>query len=421
MDKRRTVANLFSLTSIQMLNYLLPLITMPYLVKTLGVSQYGLLSFGQATMQYFILITDYGFNIFGTQQIALHKNDEKKRNEIFNSILQAKFFLIICSMLILALMCLLIPKLRENILLYILLFGIVIGNALFPVWFFQGIEEMKAIGIINFLGKLVFTLGIFIFVQEETDIYFAAFLNSAGYLMMAVLSNFLIFKKYHINLVKVPFVEIKLQLQNAKHFFVANIATSFYTTTNIFFLGLVVGDTQVGYFNLANTVVRACAGLASPITQTFFPKIAVIAQTSKKSALKQIRAIFIVMTSLFFFGGCILFWGAPTILTAFFNNQFDHSILYIQIMAFLPLMVAWGNVFGVLIMSVFGYQKQLSQIYLIGGIFSMILMIILTLNFGGTGTAINAVFTEAIISVAMFVFTSRRNLTVIKKSRIEGY
>lgn len=114
MKNKKVITNLFSLTSIQLLNYLLPLITMPYLVSTVGMAGYGLLSFAQATMQYFILLTDYGFNIIGTQKIALAKDDVRKRNQIFNEIIMTKFCLLLGSLLVLLVMMLLIPKLRVH-------------------------------------------------------------------------------------------------------------------------------------------------------------------------------------------------------------------------------------------------------------------------------------------------------------------
>lgn len=420
MRKHKTLINLFSLTSIQLLNYLLPLITMPYLVKTIGIDKYGLLSFAQATIQYFILLTDYGFNILGTQQIAVAKNNTTKRNKIFNQIMQAKLLLIFVSIILLFFMGILIPKIRENSMLYVLLFGMVIGNALFPVWFFQGIEEMKEIGLLNFLGKGIFTIGLFLFVHQPQDIYLAGSLNAIGYMITAFISLIIVVRKYGVALKFVPLAEALQKLKEAKHLFIANISTSFYTTTNIFFLGLVAGNVQTGYFNLANTLVRACASLAVPITQTFFPKIALALEKSKVAALQQIKKIFIVLSGVFTVGCLILLFASPAVLTFIFKNQMQHSILYVQIMSFLPLMVAFGNVFGILIMSLFGYQKALSRIYLLGGILSLFLMILLTLKFGAVGTAINAVVTEFFISLMMIMYTKRQGIHLLNISLFKG-
>lgn len=415
MEKKRTVINLFSLTSIQLLNYLLPLITMPYLISTVGIDNYGLLSFSQAVMQYFVLFTDYGFNILGTQEIALCKNDLKERNKTFNSILQTKLILIIGSFLLLILMIVLIPKMRKTAFLYILMFGIVLGNAIFPVWFFQGLEEMKSIGILNFIGKLIFTLGLFAFVKSPEDLYLAGALNAIGYVSVGVLSLVIVKYKYNVKLSRIHFSEIKNQLKMGWHLFIANVSTSFYTNTNVFFLGLVAGNTQTGYFNLAYTLIRACGSIAVPITQTFFPRITLLAENSREQAIEKIKKIGFVITAIFIFGCLILLFASGPILETLFPGQFTQSLELIKIMSFLPLMVAWGNIFGILLMSTFGFQKNLSKIYALGGGISLMLMLVLTLNFQGTGAAWTAFLTETLVTFMMIRFVWRKIFSKQKK------
>lgn len=415
MERRKTAINLVSLTSIQLLNYLLPLVTMPYLIHTIGIQQYGRLSFAQAVMQYFILITDYGFTILGTQKIALYRQDKEKRDQLFSEILWTKLFLLVLSFFLLIGMLCVIPKMRQQPLLYMLLFGIVVGNVFFPVWFFQGIEEMKYIGILNFVGKFSFMVGLFLFVHDTNDLYLAGFFNAFSYLVVGCLSFFFVRFHYHVPIKKVAFSTIISHLKEAWHLFVAAISTSFYTTTNLFFLGLVASDSQMGYFNLANTLIRACASIAVPLTQTFFPKVARLVKQKPEKALQWIKQLAKVYAVLFTTGCFILLFFSRSLLTVLFNEQFIHAIPLIQIMSFLPLMVAFGNIFGILMLSLFGYQKELSHIYFYGGICSLCLMVPLTLRFLAIGAAVTAVLTETLVTIMMGYVVWKKEIVHYKK------
>jgi len=62
--------------------YLLPLLTLP------RPDEFGLIIFVQAFLQYFVVFTDYGFNLSVTRGISVHRDDIQRVSEgLFLSLL----------------------------------------------------------------------------------------------------------------------------------------------------------------------------------------------------------------------------------------------------------------------------------------------------------------------------------------------
>ena len=143
------IKNFLSLAAVQGVNYLLPLMTLPYLVRVLGVDNFGIFSFATAIVAFFAVITDYGFNFSATREISVNKFNKTEITKIYSSVMTLKIILMLLSFLILCIMVFFIPKFNDNLLIYLLCYGVVLGQVLFPVWFFQGMEQMQFITVVN--------------------------------------------------------------------------------------------------------------------------------------------------------------------------------------------------------------------------------------------------------------------------------
>ena len=113
--QKRIVKNIFSLSLLQGANYLLPLLTVPYLIRVLGIEYFGLLAFVTAVITYFLVLTDYGFNLSATSKVANNRNDINKVNEIFSSVLTIKLVLVVLGFLLLLVIAAFIPRMQSDI------------------------------------------------------------------------------------------------------------------------------------------------------------------------------------------------------------------------------------------------------------------------------------------------------------------
>ena len=299
-DNKRLLSNFVSLSVLQGANYILPLITLPYLVRVLGVEYFGLLAFATAMIAYFNIITDYGFNLTATREISIHRDNKEKVIEIFSAVMTIKVILMFLSFILLFILVFSFQKFSKDWLVYFLTFGTVIGQVLFPVWFFQGMEKMKYITYLNILAKSIFTVAIFIFVQEESDFYIVPLLTSIGFIIAGIWSLVLIKKEFKVSFKFQSIYKIKSYLFDGWHVFISRFYVSLYTTTNVLLLGLFTNNTSVGYYSIAEKIVVAIGGLFEPANQTIYPYLARKHKENFTQFVKFIKKIAIIFLAISF-------------------------------------------------------------------------------------------------------------------------
>jgi polysaccharide transporter, PST family len=300
-QKVNLLSSLYSLSTLQLVTYLLPLITIPYLVQTLGVEAFGMIMFAHAVIMFINLLVDYGFILSATKDISTYRDNTEKVTEIISSVLILKFILTVLSFLILSVLIYSIESFSAE--LYYATFLIVVGQAFFPIWYFQGIEKMKTIMLINIGAKTFFTIMIFFLVKEEGDYIYVPLLNGTGSVVSAIASIIIIkfvfkqeIKFYNQRIV------FKYFKKSTKYFIsrIANAGNHYYL---IMMVGAIYGNTIVGYFSMAERLLGAFNMGVQPISQALYPYIV------KTRDLKLFKVFYTITV--------IVFWVLTSLLLVF--------------------------------------------------------------------------------------------------------
>jgi Membrane protein involved in the export of O-antigen and teichoic acid len=419
---KKLINNFLSLAILQGTNYILPLITFPYLVRVLGPAHYGLIAFSQAFITYFIVLTDYGFNLTATRQIAVNKSNKENVRSIFSTVIVIKFIFAFVYFLLMAAIVFSIDKFREVWTLYFITYGMVIGNVLFPIWFFQGMEQMKYITLLNIGSKFISTAAIFIFVRNVNDFLYVPLINSVSVILFGIISIILIFRVYRISFSLRYVRNITKQLYDGWHVFISQIAINLYTASSTFILGLFTNNTIVGYYASGEKIVKAVQGLITPIAQTVYPHVNSLAAKSKELAFAFLKKLFLFISVSTLAISAILLLSADFLVSLILGNEYTHSIIIVKILSFLPFIVGLSNLFGIQTMLTFDMKKEFSRILVSAGIMSVILAFVFVPYFKQIGTAISVLLTESIITVAMFIVLYRRGYRFLglKRRRSEA-
>lgn len=403
-EKKRLLSNFLYLSLLQAANYALPLLTFPYLVRVLGMEYFGLLAFASATVAYFNIITDYGFNITATREISLHTDNPIKISEIFNSVMIIKIGLIISSTFLLIILIVSFEKFSQDWLIYLLAFGVVIGQTIFPTWFFQGMEQMKYITYINVLSKVIFTVPIFIFVQKKEDFYLVPLLGSLGAIIGGVWSIYLVKRNFKITFQWQNTKTLLFYLREASHIFASNVAISLYTVSTIFFLGIFTNNTTTGYYAAADRIIQAVKMLNGPIIQSIYPYMA------KKFSESTINSIAILKKISIYFGSinlliCLLVFNlANEIVTILLGEKYVDSVLILKLLAFTPFFIFLSNIFAVQGLYAMGLKKIVMKFVISISLFHIFLILITVPTYNELGAASVTLFTEALIMLASILF-----------------
>jgi len=404
-EKKTLLSNFFSLFVLQGANFILPLISLPYLVRVLGIEKFGLVMFAQAFIIYFIVIVDYGFNLSATRDISIHRKDREKLSLIFSTVMLIKIILIFFSLLLLSFIVFSFEKFEVNWELYYLTFGMVIGQALFPIWFFQGVEKMKYIAILNIIAKLIFTILIFFVIQSPKDYLYVPLLNSLGFIVVGLLSLYIIFSKFQMKIIIPTFSYIKKTFVGSSSLFVSNVSVTLYTASNTFILGLFTNNATVGIYASIEKLVLAVKNLYTPLYQALFPWL------SKKSITEaKVKILKLVVPITFFssFVTLIVYIFAKDLLTLIFNQvEITEYYVVFQIMAFISIFSSLNMLFNMLYLTAIKAYKERMIIMISTGIFNICIVFILTKYYSLYGTAMAIILTEILLLIFGIYFFNK--------------
>ena len=412
--RRRLIENFLSLSVLQIANYILPLITLPYLARVLGPKKFGLIAFSQAFIGYFIILTDYGFNLSATRDISINRGNKEKLSEIFSSVMVIKFFLFLLALGIMSVIIFAFEKFRQDWKMYYLTFGMVLGQVLFPVWFFQGMEKMKYITFLNILSKLIFTIAIFIFVRKVEDYLYVPLLNSLGFVFAGVLGLWIALKDFGVEF-KIPsWEEIKHQLKEGWYIFISTVAISLYTISNTFILGLFANSTIVGYYSAAEKIIKAIQGLSNPISQTIYPHVSKLMHESREAGIKFLRKVAFLIGGFNLVLSLSIFIFADLIVKIALGVQYTESVIVLKILAFLPFIIGLSNVFGIQTMLTLNFKEAFSKILISASFLNLVLAFILVPSLKHIGISISVLISEIFVTLSMFIFLRSKGIKILE-------
>jgi PST family polysaccharide transporter len=263
---------------------------------------------------------------------------------------------------------------------------------------------MVAISVINLTMRALATVGIFLSIRQPEDFLKYAGLLGAQWAGAGLVGLLWAVFGLRIRVYFPSLTEILDAMKEGWTIFLSTAAISFYTTGNAFILGILTNNTIVGYYSAAEKLVKAIAGLLSPLVQALFPRVSKLSKApGQKNAVTSTTVLmfFLIGTSL----TLIIFFGAPLIVNTALGPKYKEAIPVFRILSFVILNLSTAHVWSTLIMIGSGFDRVVLANVIAAALINLSLAIILVPLFEHVGMAIAYLASETWINVFSFVFT----------------
>lgn len=392
---RKLLGDSAILMALQGAQLLLPVALIPFIIKSFGMELFGLLSFATALCMLFNVIVDYGFNLTATREVSLNSSNLPKISEIFSSVLAVKLVLVFACFCGLALFILISDGYQQHQYVFYLTFGMVIGNALFPIWLFQGMQRFRLVSFINILSKVICTALTFYFVAQTDQFYYIPLLLSLGYIIPALITFFLAKRIIGVSLV-IPSIENSVErLRSGLHIFVSKLAVYSYMSMNIIFLEFFTTSVVVGYYTVAAKVVNAISSILSMLNQVLFPSLARVWRQSDSVYYAKLKFLTLLLLLVSALASFTVYLGSNLIVNLLSDEYVAESVRLLEIISIALALIPLG---GLLTQSFVTQDRNslITRVTLASTLFNFALVFTLVPLYGAFGLALAVVLVQVL-------------------------
>jgi PST family polysaccharide transporter len=403
---RSVLHNVASLYGAHMVNYVVPLATIPYLVRTLGASAWGLVAMAQGFGAYLGLVVEYGFNFSATREVARHWNSPDRIRELLAGVTGAKLFLAAIGIALAAALQGVVPNLQDHA--WILWAGVASGVALGmnPLWYFQGRERMRVAAGLDMGAKLAAACGIFIYVHRPEDAWRVLALQAAGSILATGMGLVLAYRE-------TPWLRPTAALaadalRTGWTMFLFRSSAMLYTSGNAFLLGLFAPAESVGYFAGAEKISKAFMGMLNPFNQALYPRISRLVKNQPGDAARLFRTNVLVVGAGGLALGAAVIIGAPILVKVLLGAALAPAVPVLRLLAVLPPLIGLNTVVASQWMMPQGMDRTLNSVILGAGVLNVCLAAALAPRYQQMGMAGAVVGAELFVGLMCWYIVTRR-------------
>ncbi len=381
----------------------LPVITTPYLSRTLGLSQSGVFSFVESIVTLFTVFGVIGTSLYGCRKIAYVRDDKEQLSRTLYEVLILKLLLFIPVCLVyIPIFCLS----GEYSVYFIINIMTVLGSAVEMGWFFNGVEDFKSVTIRNFIIKIIFVVCLFTFIKSPKDLTKYIILVCSTNLL-GDLSIWFLLPRYVLPIKKVKNIHPLHHLKESFTLFIPQSANYIYSLSDKAMIGFLTPTLDnVGVYDYAYRIVKMIIGILQSMGYVILSRIANLsAQDNKKDIKKYINksidfSLFLGVPMMFGLIGI-----ANTFVPFYLGSEFHEVSRVILVISPLVLITSFNSILGVQLMLAVKKDKEYTIATVTGAVINILLNFALIPILGIYGACLTSIFSEIIVMIIQLHYT----------------
>lgn len=383
---------------LQVFNTIVPLVTLPYITRVLGSTNYGIFSIALNWVTYFQVIVEYGFGYSGARKVSIQQGDIQP---LYSRIITARLMLFIASYVTMSIISLIA---RIDVRRYIsmnILFLIIIGIAFQLTWLFQGKQDMKYITIVNAISRLLSVVLVFLLVKQKTHLYIYCVCYSATFILSAAIGVTLAKRRYGLRVRFSKLRDAVDELKDGWYLFISQAMARIISAVGTTVLGAVATASVIGIYSAIYKLPYIMVLFFNPFSQALYPHVSVKFASSFNEGKTTVRKAATYIMPLFVIGGFfICVFRVLIIKIAFGSEYLEYDLITIPLILWMVLSVA-NNFLGVQFLVASGNQKAYSLAVTIGAVTTVVLNIVLGVIWGIYGVSIAAAVGELTLTLML--------------------
>nr|WP_315224229.1 oligosaccharide flippase family protein [uncultured Flavobacterium sp.] len=384
----------------QVVNLVSPLLVMPYLVAICEKEGLGKIGVGFSFALILNVWVDYGSYINGTKEIAINRNNPEIIRRKIVSIYVMKLFLLVILLFISFLLIHFVAFFNKEQAVFFFSLSYVLGQLINPTWVFQGLENYKWISFINIISKIIYVIGVFVFITKKEDYIFANAFLGFGLIISSVIGLIFLIKKYDLRLYQNVSQDALILLKQDFYLTFSQFFLSFYQYLPIMIISYVGGNNMAGQYRIIDQIVMIFRTYLQMFFNFMYADVCLQIHKNLKNGISHwlryygfnYGVVLLLLVVAFVFTEQILLY---------FNirlNELDLMTLFFRIGLIIPIFMSISIALKQLLFAL-DRNKEYINITIGSSIFSLLVFFLLIKNIGLQGAFIATIIIEIMVII----------------------